>query len=364
MILGAVASVVVIVSFLYALLFGPRTVPEILRRKKPASAAAEKVDPHKPVDLLTTTRRLTSIAYSEKAEKIACGGFAQVVELLDSHTQETAIVASHQGIIRDLLWIPGEDAIVSAGDDGVIQITHPSANEYRPVGQHDGPVYALALLSGRPNTLLSAGKDGTVRVWDLTGLPIHKTGMQSHHRGTPQAILQHNGACVFGVDSHRSGKWIATATAGGGVYVWDVTTHLKISLKGIVETCFCVRFSPTSEMLAACGADNTVKLWPLTGGDHKPRVFSGHLDSVRSIDFHPSGRLLLSASKDRTLRVWDCNSGQSWVLEGHGDYVYRGVFHPDGMHCLSVSGDGTLKLWQLPEQALTLVMRGASAASQ
>jgi HEAT repeat protein len=363
-ILGVVASIVVIVSFIYFLIWGQHSVPEVLRKRRAeAQQVVEKTNPKPWSNLLVTPKRLTALAYDETATKFACGGFAQVVDIFDAQSQKTATIASHQGIIRDLLWVPGENAVVSTGDDGLIQITDSLTHEFSPIGRHEGPVYALALLNGPSKTVVSGGKDGTVRLWDLTEAPIHQKGTQPRHRSVPRTVLDHNGACVFGVDTHRSGKWIAVGTVGGGVYIWEVAKHLKISLKGNTGTCFSIRFCPNSETLAACGADNTIKLWLLAGEDKKPRVFSGHLDAVRSIDFHPSGRFLLSASKDRTLRIWDCSSGQSWVLEGHTDYVYRALFHPDGMHCLSVSGDGSMKLWQIPQQVLSLMMRGTAASS-
>src|SRR5262245_63199843 len=63
--------------------------------------------------------------------------------------------------------IGGADRIVSAGEDGTVRIWDPgSGEELRTLRGHDGRVSAVAVWTvGGADRIVSAGWDGTVRIW-------------------------------------------------------------------------------------------------------------------------------------------------------------------------------------------------------
>lgn len=88
-------------------------------------------------------------------------------------------------------------------------------------------------------------------------------------------------------------------TAGGGAYLWDISTGEVIRTftghKGIIE---CVVFSPDGTKFLTGSRDNTAKLWDTTTGKVL-QTFSGHIKPVMSVAFSPDGTQILTGSTGR-----------------------------------------------------------------
>ncbi|MCY4401880.1 MAG: hypothetical protein OXD54_04815 [Candidatus Poribacteria bacterium] len=94
------------------------------------------------------------------------------------------------------------------------------------------------------------------------------------------------------------------------IYMWDVGTdkpkHILKGHKGGVNS---VVFNPDGQTLASGSADNTIRLWDVTG--KHMRTFKGHTGNVNSVAFSKDGRTLVSGSEDGTILLWNITSTDS-----------------------------------------------------
>ncbi|MEU4645656.1 WD40 repeat domain-containing protein, partial [Micromonospora sp. NPDC023814] len=235
--------------------------------------------------------------------------------------------------------------------------------------QHDAWVMAVAFgRVGDLDLLATAGADGTVWVWDATGLrAITLVGQPL--RGHTDDVT----AVVFG----RVGglDLLATAGADGTVRVWDASdpraiTPLGQPLRGHTDAVMAVVFGRVGglDLLATASFDGTVRVWDASD----PRAITpvgeplrGHTGAVWAVVFGRVGGLdlLATASFDGTARVWDASDPHDIApvgepLHGHTGRVWAVVFgRVGGLDLLATaSDDGTVRVWDASDpRAITLV---------
>jgi RNA polymerase sigma factor (sigma-70 family) len=197
---------------------------------------------------------------------------------------------------------------------------------------HAGGARAAA-FAGR-GTLLTAGYDRTVRLWDLGK---HESRLTL---GAGQVT-----STALAVSPDR--QLVAWGGTDGKVRLCDaVTGKERRRFEGHEGHVWSVAFAPDGLVLATGGADHTVRLWDV-GTGKELRKLEGHRNWVLALAFAPSGRLLASGSLDRTARLWDAASGKELrKLEGHTHEISIVTFSPDGRTLATASRDNTVRLWE------------------
>ena len=125
---------------------------------------------------------------------------------------------------------------------------------------------------------------------------------------------------------------------------------------GIVQW---VAVSPDRRLLAAAGADGTLRLWNVAAPG-RPVLVSDLLpanstDPLYAAAFSPNGKLLAAAGADRVVTLWEI-SGTHAVrlaqpLSGPASTVYSIAFSPDSATLAAASTDGTVRLWHVADPA-------------
>jgi WD40 repeat protein len=172
----------------------------------------------------------------------------------------------------------------------------------------DGLVWIWNTASAQPELILIEAADGCT----LEGLCFHPdgqrlaaggldylaTGQRSgavvvwHLPTREQRYVLDTGVTALAVDPQ--GRWWIGAGLDGQVYLWDAATGQEtLVLPGPSGRLLDVACSPCGRYIAACGEDQTVRIW--TPHDGQTRIIREMEMTVEALVFSPDGRRLFLA---------------------------------------------------------------------
>ncbi|HEX8115546.1 MAG TPA: TIR domain-containing protein, partial [Kofleriaceae bacterium] len=261
---------------------------------------------------------------------------------------------------REGVWAaafsPDGTRVVTAGGDGTARIW--DARTGQPVTgplQHQDVVRAVA-FSPDGTRVVTASEDNTARVWDartglpVVGSPLHQDAAKPidssgvHVRFVVEGLLVHRdpvAAAAFSPDGTR----VVTASEDRTARVWDAETAEPVTgplmhKSGVTAAAF----SPDGMQVVTACRDGTAWLWNARTGK---RVIGPlmHKDWVTAAAFSPDGTRVLTASRDGTAWLWNARTGEPVGPFVHQNWVMTAVFSADGARVVTASQDRTAQVW-------------------
>ena len=184
-------------------------------------------------------------------------------------------------------------------------------------------------VSGDGTRVVSAGRDGTVRLWTSGGAGA----VQVLHRGREperDVELSPDGTWILGVGDDRQ------------IRLWDAGTGAEERrFDGEGRQLLAAAFSADGSRFATGGRDGVTRIWSMNGGP-PVTVLRGQPARVYDLGFGAQADRVVSAGDDGSVRTWDAGGAQTFTVPSQ---TYGLDFDRTGQHIASGSKDGTVRVW-------------------
>jgi WD40 repeat protein len=199
--------------------------------------------------------------------------------------------------------------------------------------------------------LLTASKDTTARLWDVTtGQSVTFAG---HTKGINSAVFNANGQKVL------------TASDDGTARIWDAETgDLIIAFHGHTGSVNNATFSFDDRLIATASSDHTARIWDTRTGHMQ--AIAQHEYEVETAVFNPKREQVLTTttrtSPDKSAYLWNSASGELIATLDHKNNVRSARYSPDGDHIVTASDDRSAIIWDALTGNKSIVLQGHTAA--
>lgn len=257
--------------------------------------------------------------------------------------------------------------ILSGWDDGKIRAFTPETGKLLWIinDAHQDGTSAVAFTSDA-RRCISGGRDGRVRVWDLTS--------RSH---TMLMSFKEHKKEVTCIRVSQNDEEALSSSADGSCCVWNLRRAARTNALFASTVFRCIQYHPDESQLLTCGTDRKVTYWDTTdctairvmdaGQEEvcmRARAFcrSSHCDRASSltilfpslvqincIDIDRTGVMFASGGADRVVKLWLYDEGEPIAVgTGHSGTIVKTRISPDNRVIVSVGTEGAIYIWRMP----------------
>lgn len=296
------------------------------------------------------TEWVTCVTYLPD-NRIVSGGMDSKLCLWDATGVKCEDLMGHSGSLSAVQCLD-QDTVISAGYDKTVRVwnvhrqTSSRQREQSCIKASSAPILDMSTLADGCSIVVG-DRDGSVHLLDAAeGKVVRK--FPSVHRGHTTAVLGSKDASAA-----DGGHFFFSGGQDGFVKVWDSrqkSAHASLELHVDPKTgkCGAVGFlresSEDGNILVTGGADGTVKVLDKRNMYAAVHNFTEHMDFIYSLELH--GQLCLSGAGNGMLHVHDWKQGKLLYGLGANQAAVRAI-ETTPTHLIAAGDDGGVVVYDM-----------------
>jgi WD40 repeat protein len=252
--------------------------------------------------------------------------------------------------VRTIAFSPNGKTLVTAGDDGIIRVWDAGTLKWvRAINADNAAIFSLA-YSSDGSLLASASFDGTVQVWNANTF-AHVQTFDTAPAGSGLAKVKQYSVSF---EPASKAQFVYSTGADGNVWIWDLSRQALSSktpshVGNGDPTVGWLSFAPNgSKAYATANFDGTIRFF-----DSNPGTVTAYPSNALRLAYSPDGTLVASAGADTSgkslgLKLWNSATHVLFrAFADHKGHVASVAWSPDGSLLASGGGfsDATVALW-------------------